>query len=126
MVLVVEDDEAVRESVREYLEESGYRVVVAPDGCMALEMLRYLPAPSVILLDLMMPELNGWEFRDIQKADPALKDLPVIVFTAVGVKEEAVRARCGDVQLVRKPFPGSVLLEAIRRSCRQALLEVPG
>jgi CheY-like chemotaxis protein len=56
VVLVIEDDEAVRESVREYLEASGYRAVVASDGCRGLEMLRHLPAPSVILLDLMMPE----------------------------------------------------------------------
>ena len=117
VVLIVEDDEAVRESVREYLDESGYRAVVAANGCAGLEMLRRLPKPSVILLDLMMPNLSGWDFRDIQRADPALKDVPVVVFTAAGVKEEVVKARCGEVEIVRKPFPGSVLLEAIRRSC---------
>jgi CheY-like chemotaxis protein len=117
VVLVVEDDEGVRESVKEYLEESGFKVVVAYGGLAALEMLRRFPTPSVILLDLMMPDLDGWEFRNIQRSDPVLKDLPVIVFTAAGVKEELIKAQCGDVEMVRKPFPGDALLEAIQRCC---------
>jgi CheY-like chemotaxis protein len=121
VVLVVEDDQGIRESLKEYLEESGYQTVVAPNGCTGLAMMRGLRAPSVILLDLKMPGLDGWEVRDLQRSDPALKDLPVIVLTAARVTEEVVKARCGDdVEVVRKPFSGSDLLGAIQRSCARA------
>jgi CheY-like chemotaxis protein len=121
VVLVVEDDQGIRESLKEYLEESGYETVVAPNGCTGLAMMRGLRAPSVILLDLMMPDLDGWALRDLQRSDPALRDLPVIVLTAARVTEEVVKARCGDdVELVRKPFSGCELLEAIQRSCARA------
>ena len=83
VVLVVDDDAMVRASVAEFLEDHGYRVVVASDGVEALKTLTESPKPDLILLDLKMPNLDGWGFRDEQLKNPSLAAVPVIVVTAV-------------------------------------------
>jgi CheY-like chemotaxis protein len=83
-VLVVDDDRDLRAGLSLILEAEGYRVAGAADGQQALEALRAGPRPDVILLDMMMPALSGWAFRERQLADPALADVPVVVFSAVG------------------------------------------
>ncbi len=83
VVLVVDDDEMVRASVAEFLEDQGYRVVVANDGVEALKTLTESPKPDLILLDLKMPNLDGWGFREEQLRNPNLAAVPVIVVTAV-------------------------------------------
>jgi len=75
-VLVVEDDRDVRESLVAVLEDAGYRVMSAADGRAALDLLRAGPRPAVILLDLMMPVMDGFEFRAEQVRDPSLADVP--------------------------------------------------
>src|SRR3954470_12387725 len=82
-VLVVDDDPDIRESVRLVLEDEGYEVEEAADGAAALALLRAATTrPDVILLDLMMPVMNGWQFRAAQLADDDLADIPVIVLSA--------------------------------------------
>ena len=82
-VLIVEDDVDVREVYREVLEDAGYDAVAAPNGKAALDWLRAAPAlPSVIVLDVMMPVMNGHEFRAEISRDEAMRDVPVIVVTA--------------------------------------------
>jgi PAS domain S-box-containing protein len=82
-VLVVEDDVALRESVCELLEESGHEALSAPNGAAALALLRgSTRQPAVILLDLMMPVMSGWQFREEQLRDPALAAIPVVVMSA--------------------------------------------
>jgi CheY-like chemotaxis protein len=108
-VLVVEDDPLIRGAMQLLLEWEGYRVAWAANGRQALDLLRSGERPSCILLDLMLPVPNGWQFRREQQRDPALAAIPVVVVSA------ADRAAClrasGHVQ---KPFQPEELLEAIR------------
>ncbi|MDX1746619.1 MAG: response regulator, partial [Halobacteriales archaeon] len=84
-VLVVDDDVAICDGIVSVLEEEGFNATRALDGRQALEMLQGMPAPpGLILLDLMMPMMNGWEFREAQLNDPRLHDIPVVVLTAHG------------------------------------------
>src|SRR6187399_2509237 len=83
-VMVVDDERDPRESVCEWLTAKGYAVVPARDGADALRQLRAADGhkPDVILLDLMMPVMNGWQFREQQAKDPELSSIPVVVITA--------------------------------------------
>src|SRR3954447_13296865 len=77
-ILVVEDDQEILGTLSGLLEEEGYEVQSVVDGRDALHRLRGGLAPELIILDLMMPGMDGWEFRTIQRADPALADIPVV------------------------------------------------
>ncbi len=92
------------------LEWEGYRVDCAGDGRQALDYLRAGGRPAVILLDIMLPVLDGRQFRQEQRRDPDLADVPVVVVSALDA------ADCPDAAAhVRKPFAPQELLEAIRR-----------
>lgn len=80
--MVVEDDADARAALIDILKFSGYSAVPAENGKKALEYLADASPPSLIILDLMMPEMNGWEFRALQKKDPNLAAVPVVVVTA--------------------------------------------
>ena len=116
-LLLVDDDDAIRESLREALEEDGFEVVTAANGREALDRLRSSPRPSAILLDLMMPVMNGWEFRDAQLSDPSLRAIPVLVISASGSSAQSLRLQLGDVELIPKPVPYGGLLKALGRAC---------
>ena len=116
-ILVVEDDLAIRDSLKSALQEEGFDAVTAANGCEALEVLRAGERPSAILLDLMMPVMDGWDFRQEQVADPALRDIPVLIVTATGFSAETVRAQFGEVELLSKPVPWGDLLEILERVC---------
>ena len=116
-VLVVEDDADVREAITLVMEASGYEAVGAADGQEAMELLRSLPAPCIILLDLMMPRKDGWQFRAEQMGDPALADIPVIVLSALG------RERVGNLPVsgfLDKPIDAGGL--ALSRYAASAVL----
>ena len=83
-ILLVEDDFDVREALAETLRDEGYAVECAVDGVQALDYLRGGGRPGLILLDLMMPRMSGSEFRMVQKVDPQLADLPVVLISADG------------------------------------------
>jgi CheY-like chemotaxis protein len=106
-VLVVDDDRDIRELLVELLASEGYEVASAPDGRRALAEAR-ARRPDVILLDLMMPVMSGWEFREAQLRDPALADIPVLVVTAF---EESL----DGTELLRKPFLVEDVLDAVQR-----------
>jgi CheY-like chemotaxis protein len=112
-VLVVEDDEDLGESLRELLEYSGYEIVVRPNG---REALRYLDEcvhpPSLILLDLMMPVLDGWGFRDEQLRS-VHRSIPVAVLTAAG---NNIRPIAADAFL-KKPVDIPLLLATVKQFC---------
>jgi CheY-like chemotaxis protein len=112
-VMIVEDDVAIRETLRELLEEAGYAVVPACNGREALEHLSHR-VPRLILLDLMMPVMDGWQFRDAQQRDPTLANIPVVVISADhGLERSAARL---DVDgYLAKPFGLDALLAAVRR-----------
>lgn len=111
-VLVVDDDHDIREMIRMALEYEGYEVVVAEHGRAALEKLSSMSRPCLILLDLMMPVMNGFMFLDAQRADPRLADLPIVVISAY-----AHRVPAGVAGFVPKPLDLDVLLAEVRRHC---------
>ena len=82
LVLIVDDDEDVRESLKEAVELIGREVETAPDGAAALEALAHLVRPCLILLDLVMPRMDGWRFLAKLRADAQLADIPVVVVSA--------------------------------------------
>jgi CheY-like chemotaxis protein len=109
-ILIAEDDADAREQIRLLLERQGYRVRTAGNGQEALNLLRADPPPELILLDLMMPVLDGWEVRRRQLADPALAAIPVVVLTAVNETD-----RLGDVGYLLKPIDPDELLAVLQR-----------
>lgn len=117
-VLVVEDDDDLRVSLMTSLELEGYEVNEARNGQEALDVLHAGNRPGCILLDLMMPVMNGWQFRDAQQhdPDPAIADIPVIVLSAVGNHVQKVEP-LDAVAFMRKPFELDALLAAIQQHC---------
>lgn len=116
-LLLVDDEDAICEALAEALREDGFEVVTAANGREALDLLRNDPWPAAILLDLMMPVMDGWEFRRAQLDDPLLREIPVLVITASGSSPEILRAQLGDVALIPKPVPYGELLIAVGRAC---------
>lgn len=115
-VLVVDDDAEIRETLEEVLSDHGYAVACASNGLEALRYLRAAAPPCVILLDLMMPVMDGWEFRSHQRADPALSGIPVFVVTAGGNCEDAAR-KLEAAGCLRKPLALEKLLSVVRGTC---------
>ncbi len=111
-ILLVEDDRSIRSALQGVLEDEGYRVTTAENGRQALDSLRSGPAPDLIVLDLRMPVMDGWEFRAAQKGDPALARIPVLAISADGsAKAAAIDAEA----YLRKPLSTDALLNAIGR-----------
>jgi CheY-like chemotaxis protein len=108
-VLVIEDDQDIREAVAEVLTSDGYEVTAAANGLEGLHEARAHP-PSLIVLDLMMPTMNGWQFREAQKQEPALADIPVIVISAYCDIEGP---RLDEAARFAKPFDLMTLLLAV-------------
>ena|SRR5438128_2550638 len=115
-ILVVEDDAATRDAVALVLEDEGYSVTGVANGQEALHHLRQTSAPNLILLDLMMPVMNGWEFRKQQTQDPALQSIPVVVISADGALPQKAAA-LGATDYLIKPIDLDKLLEAVQRYC---------
>jgi CheY-like chemotaxis protein len=116
-VLVVEDDREVRDAIAEVLADSEYKALAASNGVEALQRLRSASIrPCVILLDVMMPGMDGWEFRAEQERDPAVKDIPVILLSAhTDVKSAA--AQMNAAGFLAKPIAVDALLETVERFC---------
>jgi CheY-like chemotaxis protein len=115
-VLVVEDDYDIRATLSEILESEGYRVVGAAHGAEALAYLQGHPKPCLILLDLMMPIMNGWQFRVEQRLNPDLRDIPVVVISAdSNVREKAASIEANG--FVGKPIDLDELLDEVQRIC---------
>ncbi len=83
--MIIDDDMAAIESLTDILTAEGYSVASARNGKEALQHLRGAPAPRLIILDLFMPEMDGWEFRREQLKDAKLRDIPVVVMTGASV-----------------------------------------
>jgi CheY-like chemotaxis protein len=118
-VLVVENEDALREEVAEFLEESGYRVDAVADGPAALEYLRqHAPdnLPDVILLDFWMPRMNGREVKAELRKDPALSRIAVVAFTANRSSDEVLSIGADDY-LAKPPDPDQ-LLSTVEYFCK--------
>ena len=119
-VLVVEDDADCRELVAELLAESGFKTETAANGAEALERLRqHRESICVIVLDLMMPIMNGWEFRAAQLKDEHMREVPVLVLTA----DSRAQIKVDDLApagYLAKPVDPGKLLELISQHCPRA------
>ena len=114
-LLVVDDDRELRESLCEFLEEAGYDVDSAKNGADALEHLTAGTPPDLILLDLVMPGMNGWQFHQAQKQTPALAAIPLIVMTS---NRDVKELPSGPDAVVYKPLRLDQLLATIERNCK--------
>jgi CheY-like chemotaxis protein len=112
-ILLVEDDEGVREALAELLSAEGYRVDCARDGREALGFAAVV-RPALIVLDLSMPVMDGWAFRAAQLADPRLASVPVIVLSAAH-GGEAASARLAPAAYLTKPVEFERLLTLVHR-----------
>lgn len=110
-VMVVEDDPDVRDIVGSLLDAEGFRVLAARNGREALAALGGGPRPCVILLDLVMPEMDGWEFLQALRARPGFETLPVVVVTTYPSIVPGANA------LIQKPFDFENLVATVARFC---------
>ncbi len=113
-VLVIDDDVDILETIQMVLEGSGYEVLTAQSGLDALDLLRAGKPVRLILLDMMMPTMSGWEFREAQQRDPAIANIPVVVMTGDSrVTDKA--ATVGAAGYIRKPMNVDMLQSTIAR-----------
>jgi CheY-like chemotaxis protein len=115
-VLVVEDHADSRELLAEFLEALGYEVEVAEHGLQALERLRSAPPPAVMVLDLMMPVMSGWELMRYVREDPSLCSLPVVVVSGAGNAQPLPEGILGAVP---KPVDLNALQAFLREATRR-------
>jgi CheY-like chemotaxis protein len=113
-VLVVDDDQAIRETLCELLEDEGHRAIGAANGREALDILHRDDGACVILLDIMMPVMDGPTFRAEQLKDPSLSAIPVAVITAAGA---SAAASLNPGALLLKPLSMDSVLQVVDRFC---------
>jgi CheY-like chemotaxis protein len=115
-VLLIEDDFLLREMATMVLAGEGYMVATACNGKDAIDRLHRCERPNLILLDLMMPGMDGWHFCEERKKDPELAAIPIVVISAVG-DLEAKAACLGAAAYLQKPVDAEKLLETVRHCC---------
>ena len=113
-LMVIEDDDDLREAIAMSLATEGIEVAAFGDARDALRGLQCGLGPFLILLDLMMPNMSGWEFREAQEADPAIAAIPVVLITAAHTLGNDGHSLTG-LEVLRKPFSVEALLEVVRR-----------
>jgi CheY-like chemotaxis protein len=113
IVLVVDDDAEIRESIADLLREEGYEAPVAAHGREALEQIAAGLRPDLIVLDLMMPVMDGWQFLEARARDPLLEALPVVVVSATPDTLQPPEIRA----FIRKPMRLTELLAVVAREC---------
>jgi len=114
-VLVVDDDTDIRESIKHLLEYEGYKVVTASNGAECFQHLRTIH-PSVILLDLMMPVMDGWQFKSEFDKRPDLAGIPIVVVSADGNLAEKSKS-IGITEYLTKPIEVETLLKVVKKHC---------
>ena len=113
-VLVVEDDRELREMMRDALEFNGYAVVTAGNGVDALAKLAAIESPCLVILDLLMPQMNGWDFFEQMRQHTDFASVPVVVHTSA-----PSRAPAGAARVLQKPVVFERLLSVVREYCAQ-------
>lgn len=114
LVLIVEDEKNIQEILKLGLEMEGFQVITADNGKMGMDILSSTsPLPCVILLDLMMPIMNGWEFADAISKESSLSTIPLILVTAYGDRAKSIPSKA----IVEKPVDFNVLIEAVNKCC---------
>jgi DNA-binding response OmpR family regulator len=118
-ILVVEDEKDIIEVIRYYLEKENFRVHVAQDGFAGLELAAKV-IPNLIVLDLMLPKLDGMEVCKKLKSDPRLRDIPIIMVTAKGEEADKVKGlEIGADDYVTKPFSAKELVARVKAHIRR-------
>lgn len=113
-ILIIEDDPAICQTVKDLLEIESFEVLVATNGKEAATILSAASElPCVILLDLMMPTMNGWQFLDYQRNDPRLKDIPIVICSAYEESAKSVKPS----GFIAKPLKLENLLSAVQQFC---------
>lgn len=119
-ILVVDDDPEIVRLLRAYLEQAGFEVLVAYDGESALHLLRR-ERPDIVLLDLMLPDRDGWELTRIVRADPGLESVPIVLLTArVQDHDKILGLELGADDYVTKPFNPREVLARVRAVLRRS------
>jgi CheY-like chemotaxis protein len=116
VVLLVDDDPALRMLHARFLEMGGYRVATAEDGYKALEYLAVHEPPAAIIIDLMMPGLDGWGFLAARRKNEALSSIPVVVLSSLAGEPEIryhLESHLHVQAALRKPVPRQVLLDTL-------------
>lgn len=122
-ILVVDDDRSIVKVISSYLEKSGFQVLSAYDGEMALHQLRR-ERPDLIVLDLMMPNRNGWDVTRIVRSDPTLAATPIIMLTArVEDTDKIVGLELGADDYVTKPFNAQEVVARVKSLLRRVKLD---
>ena len=117
-LLLVEDNEVVGEGLTVVLRRAGYAVALAGNGQEALSALRGGVRPDLILLDMLVPVVDGWRFLEQRRREPALAAIPVVLLTGLGVASPEWAISLGAAGLLRKPVATEELLREVRR-CRR-------
>jgi CheY-like chemotaxis protein len=116
MVLLVDDDEDVRESIADLLRGRGYFVATAADGHAALRAIAAQDLPCIVLLDLVMPGMDGWQFVGVVQADPRMSAIPIVIASA----HAATHAPTGTAGVLHKPFELDELFAVVEEHCGPA------
>lgn len=123
-ILVVEDSVEVRRSLEWLLSVEGYTVVTAINGADALRKLHAGLRPCIILLDLQMPEMDGFEFRRLQLQDPQVESIPIIIYADM-VDPQTVAKQLKAAAYVQKPFDLDALLAVVAAHCDKPVVPRP-
>ena len=120
-ILVVDDDKQIVRLVKAYLEQGGFQVFTAYDGSTALHIIRR-ERPDLVVLDLMLPDQDGWDITRTIRADPALADTPIIMLTArIGDADKIVGLELGADDYITKPFNPREVVARVRAVLRRAI-----
>ena len=120
-ILIVEDDADLRDSLLEVLGDAGYQAIGAPNGQQGLDELDGMSvAPCLILLDLMMPVMDGREFRRRQLQDSRFAEVPIVIATAGRDTDPAVLVEMQPAAMLKKPFRIADLMRLVEQHCLQA------
>ena len=115
-ILIVEDHRDSRESLQEWLEHQGYRTIACPSATDALTVLQSGESVCLILLDLMMPTVSGFQFREQQRASSTMRDIPVVVISAAPQPQE-YHGNLRAVAYLRKPVDPIQVLAVVQQHC---------
>ena len=125
VVLIVDDDRSIREAVGELLTDAGYEVRLAENGAVALDVVRGPHKPAMMLLDMMMPVMSGFEVLELlEDGDVDLNQVPIVVLSAFSAPLGPAGARGGVKACLCKPVKADLLLETVKLCCHREALPV--